>query len=60
MEPMIEILQNWQGSFDEKSIGASLYMKWYIQFIRSLFIKFSSDEDDRMALTDHFHFTDVF
>ena len=57
---MLDILRNWNGSFDEESIGATLYTRWYIQFIRSLYMKYQFEEDDRMAFSDNYHFTDAF
>ena len=61
LEQMLTILRGWQGSFDEASIGATLYNRWFIQFIRKLYMKYEPDsEDDRMAFSDMYHFTDAF
>ena len=62
LEKMIDILTPWEGSFDGESIAASLYMKWYIQFERSLYVKqFGKEaEKDRMAISNNYHFTDAF
>ena len=61
LEQMLAILKEWEGSFDEASIGATLYNRWFIQFIRKLYMRYAPDsEDDRMALSDNYHFTDAF
>lgn len=57
---MLKVLRNWHGSFDEESIGATIYTRWYIQFIRKLFSKYNTSEDERMAYSDSYHFTDAF
>jgi len=56
----LDILRNWQGSFDMDSLGATVYMRWYIQFIRNLYNNYADNEDDRMAFSDNYHFTDAF
>ena len=43
-----------------ESIGATLYTRWYIQFIRNLYLKYDFQEEDRMAFSDNFHFTDAY
>ena len=40
LEQMLDILRNWHGTFDMESIGATLYTRWYIQFIRNLYLKY--------------------
>lgn len=58
---MLKILRDWHGEFDEASIGATIYNRWFIQFIRKLFMRYEPDsEDDRMAFSDNYHFTDAF
>ena len=58
---MLTILRGWQGTFEETSIGATLYNRWFIQFVRKLYMKYEPDsEDDRMAFSDNYHFTDAF
>ena len=60
LAPVLSILEAWNGSFDETSVAASIYMKWYIQFTRSLFIKYIDSEDDRLALVDNWEFPDAY
>lgn len=57
---MLDILRNWKGSFDMESVGATIYMRWYIQFIRNLYFNYAESEDDRMAFSDNYHFTDAY
>lgn len=60
LEQMLGILAEWNGSFDEDSIAATVYTRWYIQFIRNLFLKYDFSEEDRMAFSDNYHYTDAF
>lgn len=60
LEAMLNVLRNWRGSFDEESIGATVYTRWYIQFIRKLFTQYQASEDERMAYADNYHFTDAY
>lgn len=57
---MTKILKNWEGTFEETSVAASVYIRWYIQFVRSLFSKQVKDESQRMAYSDNYHFTDAY
>ncbi len=41
---MYNILKNWKGTFEETSIAATVYNRFYIQFVRSLFSKQVDDE----------------
>ena len=61
LEEMLALMRDWRGSFDEQSVSASIYTRWYIQFVRKLFMKYEPDnEDDRLAFSDNYHFTDAF
>lgn len=60
MMQMTELLQDWDGSFDLESVAATVYNRWYIQFLRSLFHKYSDDEEQRMLFSGTYHFTDTF
>lgn len=44
VQQMTKILKDWEGTFEETSVAASVYIRWYIQFVRSLFSKQVSDE----------------
>lgn len=55
------ITKDWQGSFEETSIAAPVYTRFYIQFLRLLFTKQAGeDENQRMAFSDHYGFTDSY
>ena len=56
------IFRAWEGKFEETSVAASLYIRFQIQFVRSLFVKQVGrvNEDQRMELLENYHFTDVF
>lgn len=60
LKEMTELLQQWDGSFDLESVSATVYNKWYIQFLRSLFHNYSDDEDQRMLFSGTYHFMDTF
>ena len=59
LEEMLEILAVWNASFDKKSVGASVYTRWSIQFYRSLFHKYTANEEQRMAYSDNYHWSDT-
>ena len=44
MDQVIKILEPWEGSFEETSIGATVSTRWDIQFRRSLFSRYTNDE----------------
>jgi acyl-homoserine lactone acylase PvdQ len=56
---MLEILSGWNASFDKTSVGATVYNRWNIQFNRSLFHKYVSDDDQRMASCENYHWSDT-
>ena len=60
LDKMLGILSDWPGSFDMDSVAATLYTRWYIQFIRNLYLRYGFTEEDRMAFSDNYHFTDAF
>ena len=60
LDSMTKILKDWHGNFGLEDIGASIYIKWYIQFVRNLYSNYVDGEDDRMAMSDNYHFTDAF
>lgn len=60
LDSMIKILKDWQGNFGLEEKGASIYMKWYMQFVRNLYWNYADNEDDRMAMSDNYHFSDAY
>ena len=60
MKEMSSILENWEGLYDETSIAATVYTRWYFRFLLSLFHQYSDDVDDRLSFTGNYHFTDAY
>ena len=57
---MYKVLKDWNGSFDMDSVAATVYQKWYMQFLLSLFHSYSDNVDDRLSFTGNYHFKDSF
>jgi acyl-homoserine lactone acylase PvdQ len=57
---MVSYLDKWHGSMDMKSIAATVYNRWYIEFSNSLLKKYKSDASDLMSITRSYAFTDFF
>jgi len=47
-EKNINLLNGWEATFTKKSIAATVYMYWTVEFKKSLFKKMISDEDSEM------------
>ena len=60
IKEMYKVLKDWNGSFDMDSVAATVYQKWYMQFLLSLFHNYSDNVDDRLSFTGNYHFKDSF
>lgn len=60
LKEMLTYVQKWQGSFDQHSIGASIYSVWQAEFLASLFSKQVPDLEDRVTIFSNYAFQDFF
>ena len=41
VDKMTAVLKDWHGNFGLEDTGASIYIKWYMQFVRNLYTNYA-------------------
>ncbi|CDW90800.1 penicillin amidase family protein [Stylonychia lemnae] len=54
----IDKLLFWHGEMDEESVGATIYAVWQYKLYKTLFHKFSDDNEVRLQITSNYPFND--